>query len=452
MTRHFSRGMAGVALACAASIGAYAQNVTNEQLQKGLADPGTWLNYGGDYGSQRHSPLTQVTPANVDQLSVQWAFQTSQLGKFESTPIVLDGIMYFTGPNNAAWAVDARTGRQIWSYRRDLPEGLDLCCGRVNRGFAVLGNRLFINTLDAHLLALDMKTGAVVWDSVIDDYTQGYSATSAPLIVKDKVIVGIAGAEYGIRGFIDAYDAATGKRAWRFWVVPEPGVKGNETWEGDSWKRGGGSTWVTGSYDPALDLIYWGTGNPGPDLYGHDRDGDNLYTDSVVALDADTGTLKWHYQFTPHDTHDWDATQVPVLADRDDRRRDAQGAAVREPERLLLHARPDQRAGAGVAPVRADHVGREDQPGRQARRPAQHRAHGERHGRLSRHYGRHELPVPRLQPEDRPPVRHRARGVRHLLRLGTGVRRRRVLLRRRGAAHAAAGTARCAPSIRPRAA
>ncbi len=317
MRKHLTWGLASAAtLVLGMASGAAAQSVTNAQLQNGLADTSTWLNYGGDYGSQRHSPLAQITPANVDGLSVQWAFQTNTLGKFESTPLVLNGIMYFTGPNNTAWAVDARTGRQIWAYRRDLPEGIDVCCGRVNRGFAVLGERLFINTLDAHLLALDMKTGAVVWDSVMADYTQGYSATSAPLIVKDKVIVGIAGAEYGIRGFIDAYDAVTGKLAWRFWVVPEPGVKGNETWEGDSWKRGGGSTWVTGSYDPALNLIYWGTGNPGPDLYGHDRDGDNLYTDSVVALDGDTGVLKWHYQFTPHDTHDWDATQVPVLADR----------------------------------------------------------------------------------------------------------------------------------------
>jgi alcohol dehydrogenase (cytochrome c) len=297
------------------SIAANAQNVTNEQLAAGFADPERWLMYSGDYSGQRHSPLTQITPANVHQLSVQWAFQTAQLGKFETTPLVIDGILYVTGPNNTAWALDARTGRQIWSYRRDLPEGLNVCCGRVNRGFAALGNRLYMSTLDAHLLAFDMKTGAIVWDTVIDDFKRGYTATAAPLIVKDKVLVGIAGAEYGIRGFIDAYDATTGKRAWRFWTVPAPGEKGSETWEGDSWERGGGSTWVTGTYDPALNLVYWGTGNPGPDLYGKDRDGDNLYTDAVVALDPDTGTLKWFYQFTPHDVHDWDATHVPVIAD-----------------------------------------------------------------------------------------------------------------------------------------
>jgi alcohol dehydrogenase (cytochrome c) len=297
-------------------VAALAQGVTSEQLLAPLgANPETWLHYSGDYSGQRHSPLTQITPSNAGQLAVQWAFQTGTLGKFETTPLLIDGVLYVTGPNNTAWAVDARTGRQIWRYSRDLPEGMNICCGRVNRGFAALGNRLYMATLDAHLLAFDMKTGAIVWDTVIDDYKKGYSATSAPLVVKDKVLTGIAGAEYGIRGFIDAYDAATGKRAWRFWTVPGPGEKGSETWEGDSWERGGGSTWVTGTYDPALDLVYWGTGNPGPDLYGKDREGDNLYTDSVVALDPDTGERKWHYQFTPHDVHDWDATQVPVIAD-----------------------------------------------------------------------------------------------------------------------------------------
>jgi alcohol dehydrogenase (cytochrome c) len=292
-----------------------AQGITTDRLQKGLADPGEWLHYSGDYLGQRHSPLTQITPANVDRLTPQWVFQTGQLGKFEATPIITGGVIYITGPNNAAWAVDARSGRQIWRYLRDLPEGLNICCGRVNRGFAVLGDRLYMATLDAHLLALDMKTGSVIWDSVIDDYKKGYTATVAPLVVKDKIVVGIAGAEYGIRGFIDAFDAATGKKAWRFWTVPGPGEKGSDSWEGDSWERGGGSTWVTGTFDAATNTVFWGTGNPGPDLYGKDRDGDNLYTDAVVALDADTGKLKWHYQFTPHDVHDWDSTHVPILAD-----------------------------------------------------------------------------------------------------------------------------------------
>jgi alcohol dehydrogenase (cytochrome c) len=293
-----------------------AQPVTAEQLNAPLgANPEQWLHYSGDYSGQRHSPLKQITPANVNQLTARWAFQTATLGKFETTPLLIDGILYVTGPNNTAWALDARTGRQIWRYSRDLPDGLNVCCGRVNRGFAALGERLYMTTLDAHLIAFDRRTGAIVWDVIIDDYKRGYTATAAPLIVKDKVIVGIAGAEYGIRGFIDAFDAESGKKAWRFWTVPGPGEKGSETWEGDSWERGGGSTWVTGTYDPALNLVYWGTGNPGPDLYGKDREGDNLYTDSVVALDPDTGTLKWYYQFTPHDVHDWDSTHVPVLAD-----------------------------------------------------------------------------------------------------------------------------------------
>jgi alcohol dehydrogenase (cytochrome c) len=314
MKLSFTTGCALLVLASVATR-ALGQNVTPEQLAAGLNDPTRWLSYSGDYSAQRHSPLTQLTLDNVDQLTTQWAFQTGVLGKFETTPIVTDGLMFITGPNNTAWALDARTGRQIWTYRRDLPDGLSICCGRVNRGFAALGNRLYMTTLDAHLVALDMKTGSVIWDVPIDDYRLGYAATAAPLIVKNKVIVGIAGAEYGIRGFIDAYDAVTGKRAWRFWTVPEPGQPGGDTWKGDSWKRGGGSTWVTGSYDPTLNLVYWGTGNPGPDLWGKDRVGDNLYTDAVVALDPDTGALKWHYQFTPHDVHDWDAVQVPVLAD-----------------------------------------------------------------------------------------------------------------------------------------
>lgn len=291
-----------------------AQSISSQQLQAG-PDAGSWLTYSGDYSAQRHSPLTQITPQNAAQLGAQWAFQTGVLGKFEATPIAINGVLYVTGPENTAWAIDARTGRQLWSYRRSLPDGMNICCGRVNRGFAVLGTKLYMSTLDAHLIALDMKTGSVLWDSVIDDYKRGYSATAAPLVVKDKIVVGIAGAENGIRGFIDAFDAETGKKAWRFWVVPGPGEPGNETWEGNSWEWGGGSTWVTGSYDPSLNLIYWGTGNPGSDLYGGNREGDNLYTDSIVALDPDTGKLKWHYQFTPHDVHDWDAVQVPILAD-----------------------------------------------------------------------------------------------------------------------------------------
>jgi alcohol dehydrogenase (cytochrome c) len=291
--------------------------VTSQDLLAGLKDPAKWVTVGGDYNGHRFSPLTQITPANVNKLAAQWTFQTGTLGSFQTTPLLVDGVLYVTGFNNNAWAVDARTGRQIWRYRRDLPSDLHNCCGAVNRGFAAYGDKLFMETIDAHLLALDMKTGSLVYDVELADYKLGYSATVAPLIVKDKVIVGIAGAEFGIRAFIDAYDINTGKRAWRFYTVAGPGDPGFSTWPSnkDSWQHGGGSIWQTGTYDPDQNTIFFGTGNPGPDYYTANREGDNLYTCSLVALDADTGKLKWHYQFTPHDMHDWDSTQVPVLGD-----------------------------------------------------------------------------------------------------------------------------------------
>jgi alcohol dehydrogenase (cytochrome c) len=291
--------------------------VAPQELLDGLkADGSRWLTFGGNYANHRYSPLTQITPENVNRLVSQWTFQTNTLGNFEATPLLRDNILYVTGPQNVAWAIDARTGRQIWRYRRELPAtGLTACCGLVNRGFGVLGDRLFMVTLDAHLLALDMKTGDVVYDVTLEDYKKGYAATIAPIVVKGKVIVGVAGGEYGIRGFIDAYDAQTGKRAWRFYTIPGPGEPGHNSWAGDSWQRGGSGVWVTGAYDPELNLLYYGTGNPGPDYHSESREGDNLYSCSLVAIDADTGKIRWHYQFTPHDVHDWDATEVPVLAD-----------------------------------------------------------------------------------------------------------------------------------------
>jgi alcohol dehydrogenase (cytochrome c) len=290
--------------------------VTTQEILDGLpADGSKWLTFGGNYANQRHSPLTQITPANVTRLMPQWTFQTGTLGNFEVTSLLRDNVLYVTGPQNVAWAIDPRSGRQIWRYRRELPPNLTACCGLVNHGFGVLGDKLFMVTLDAHLLALDMKTGAIVWDATMQDYKIGYASTIAPLVVKDKVIIGIAGGEFGIRGFIDAYDAQTGKRAWRFYTIPGTGEPGNNTWAGDSWKIGGAGVWTTGAYDPEQNLLFYGTGNPGPDYHSDSREGDNLYSASLVALDADTGKIRWHYQFTPHDVHDWDATQVPVLAD-----------------------------------------------------------------------------------------------------------------------------------------
>jgi alcohol dehydrogenase (cytochrome c) len=294
--------------------------VTYQDLLDGLKNQSRWLTYHGDYTGKRHSPLTQITPDNVSRLVPKWTWQadTMALGRgFEGTPLMLDGVLYVTGNNNFAWALDSRTGAQFWRYRRQLPSGLTYGGANiVNRGFAALGNLLFMATLDAHLVALDRNTGSVMWDVTLDDFKLGHAATVAPLAVKDKVIVGNSGGDLPTRGFIDAYDAKTGKLAWRFYTIPAAGEPGSETWSNpEVLPRGGGATWTTGSYDPDLNLIYWGTGNPNPDYYGGDRLGDNLYTASIVALDADTGKLRWHYQFTPHDTHDWDANQIPVLTD-----------------------------------------------------------------------------------------------------------------------------------------
>lgn len=276
-------------------------------------EPGNWLTYSGNYQSHHYSALDQLNAANVGRLKVAWMYQVRGRQHFESTPLVFDGMMFITDPPSDVTALDLRTGRPVWHYRRSIPEGVPVCCGQVNRGVAVLDDQVFIGTIDSHLVALDAKTGRVRWDVEVADYKLAYTITAAPLAVKDKIIVGIAGAEYGVRGFLDAYDAKTGKRAWRFWTTPGPGEPGHETWSGDSWKHGGATTWVTGSYDPELNLLYWGTGNPGPDYDGSARLGDNLYSDSVIAVDADSGKLKWYFQFMPHDVNDIDSNQIPVL-------------------------------------------------------------------------------------------------------------------------------------------
>jgi alcohol dehydrogenase (cytochrome c) len=288
--------------------------VPYERILKSAAQPENWLTYSGNYQSQRYSTLDQITRDNVNRLKVAWMYQISAHHKVETSPLVFDGVMYISEPPSDVTALDLRTGRPIWSYRRGVPP-VTVCCGQVNRGVAALGDQIFVGTLDSHLVALDMKTGRARWDVEIADYKAAYSITLAPLALKDKIIIGIAGAEYGIRGFLDSYDAKTGKRVWRFWTAPGPGEPGNETWSGDSWKHGGAPTWLTGSYDPEANLLYWGTGNPCPDYLGDVRKGDNLYSDSLIALDADTGKLKWYFQFTPHDVHDIDANEIPVLAD-----------------------------------------------------------------------------------------------------------------------------------------
>ena len=289
--------------------------VTSERLLKASEEPENWLMYSGQYNSQRYSRLTEIDKSNVNQLEVKWVKQLETLADVETTPLVVDGVMYLTQSPSNVIALDASTGSQFWTYEHTLPEKLTLCCGRQNRGVAILGETLFLGTLDAKLIALDAKTGAIQWETQSADAATGYSKTAAPLVIGDKVISGIAGGEYGIRGFLDAYDANTGELVWRFYTIPGEGEPHNDTWEDDSWKTGGAPTWITGAYDPDLNLVYWGTGNPGPDWNGEAREGDNLYSDSVIALDADTGELKWHFQFTPHDVHDWDATQIPILID-----------------------------------------------------------------------------------------------------------------------------------------
>lgn len=303
----------GLLVAAAISQG----QVTFDRILHMEREPGNWLTYSGDYQGRRYSSLDQINPQNVGKLRPVWVYQFDALDKAETTPLVVDGVMYLTESPSNVIALDTRTGRTLWAFRRAVPKDVRVCCGQVNRGVAILGDLVFVGTVDAHLIALDSRTGSVRWDVTVADYQTGHAITAAPLAVRDKVIVGMAGGEFGVRGFLDAYDATTGKRAWRFWTVPVEGEAGSETWGGDSWKHGAATTWVTGSYDANLNLVYWGTGNPGPDWNGDVRSGDNLYSNCLLAIDAATGKLKWYFQFTPHDVWDLDSTEIPVLLDAD---------------------------------------------------------------------------------------------------------------------------------------
>jgi len=289
--------------------------VTYDRLLHAVDEPRNWLTYSGSYSSQRYSLLSQVSPVNVKNLEQKWVFQAESLEKFETTPLVVDGIMYLTQAPSDVVALDAKTGRIFWIYRYVVSTDVRPCCGSVNHGLAILGDTLYLATLDAHLVAIDAKAGRPLWNVKVATASAGYAMTLAPLVVKDKVIIGVAGGEFGIRGFVAAFNASTGSEVWRTYTVPGPGEPGHESWQGNSWEHGGGPVWLTGSYDPALNLTYWGTGNPGPDWNPAQRAGDNLYSDSVLALDADTGTMKWYFQFTPNDPYDYDAVQIPVLVD-----------------------------------------------------------------------------------------------------------------------------------------
>jgi alcohol dehydrogenase (cytochrome c) len=299
-------------LSCWMPLGA---QVTYDRLLHADKEPQNWLTYAGSYKSWRYSTLDQIRIGNARKLELKWIYQLNAIDKFEATPLVVDGVMYFTQPPSDVIAVDGKTGRAFWTYRYPLAGNVSVCCGRVNRGLAILGDLVFLAALDGNLVALDAKTGKEVWKTRVVDPSLGYSLTMAPLVVKDKVILGPAGGEFGIRGFLAAFDARTGKEVWRFNTTPGPGEAGHETWAGDAWQHGGAPVWLTGSYDPELNLIVQGVGNPSPDWNATVRPGDNLYASSVIAVDADTGKLKWHYQFVPHDAWDWDAIQTPVMVD-----------------------------------------------------------------------------------------------------------------------------------------
>ncbi|HEY6945967.1 MAG TPA: PQQ-binding-like beta-propeller repeat protein [Candidatus Acidoferrum sp.] len=291
-------------------------HVSNEQIRTAGSAQDQWLTYSGTLDGRRYTPLKEITQENVSRLRLRWVRQFDiSTGKIESTPIVAGGFIFTTLPPSDVVALDAKTGDIRWSYKGSVPDNLPIDTTASNRGLAVLGNVLFLQKLDCVLVAIDAKNGNVIWQTKVCNPSDDYTMTGAPLIANGSVIVGVAGAEYGIRGFVAAYDAETGQQKWRFNTIPGPGEFGHDTWKNDAWQSGGGSTWVTGSYDPSLDLVYWGVGNPAPAFNGDVRPGDNLFTDSLVALHASTGKLAWYFQFTPHDEHDWDATQTPILAD-----------------------------------------------------------------------------------------------------------------------------------------
>jgi alcohol dehydrogenase (cytochrome c) len=289
--------------------------VSNERLLAAGTNPDEWLTYSGSYNGWRHTPTADMTPANITQLNMRWVAQFDINGpNIEATPLVIDGTIFTALDAGHVIALDAKTGATIWEYKRPIPSGLPIEF-RVNRGLAVGGSTLFFGSLEGYLVAINANDGKVVWQTLVASPSDGYSISVAPLVVNHSVVVGVSGGEFGARGFLAAYEVSTGQQQWRFDTIPGPGEAGHETWENDAWQSGGGGTWVTGSYDPLTDLLYWGVGNPSPGFSGDVRPGDNLFTASVIALHATTGKLAWYFQFTPHDEQDRDAAQTPVIAD-----------------------------------------------------------------------------------------------------------------------------------------
>ncbi|MEO8164098.1 MAG: PQQ-dependent dehydrogenase, methanol/ethanol family, partial [Betaproteobacteria bacterium] len=303
-------------LACVLSLPVQAAGPMDADLVKADARRGEWLMYGRTYDNQRYSPLDRINVGNVKNLRAVWAASLGTLDGLEATPLVRDGVMYVTGAYAQVFAFDARNGRMLWKFAPEQPEGLGtvLCCGPVNRGAAIYGDLVYVLTLDAKLVALNRKDGKPAWTKTLGDWKAGLSATGAPYVVKGMVIAGVGGGEYGVRGYIKAFDANTGTEKWTTYTVPEPGEPGSDTWPGETWKTGGGATWQSGAYDPDLNLVYWGTGYPGPwnsDL----RKGDNKWTASLIALEPETGKIRWGYQYTPNDGWDYDGNNAPILAD-----------------------------------------------------------------------------------------------------------------------------------------
>ena len=299
------------------SSNAFAQPVTTEDLENAASDNASWLTYGRDYSGQRFVDLDQITPANVDRLHPAWVFTTGGDNRgLEATPLIHKGVMYLSADDSRVFALDARTGTKLWSYDPELSDETErvYCCGSINRGVALWDELVLVGTMDARMVALDKKSGNVVWETEVVDWRQGYSITGAPLVIKDMVLTGVAGGEFGIRGFVKAFDAKSGELRWTAYTIPGPGEPGNETWPGDTWKNGGGPTWTTGVYDPALNLVYWNTGNAAP-WNCHVRKGDNKWTASTIAIDVDSGDIEWGFQYTPWDCWDYDAVSTPLLAD-----------------------------------------------------------------------------------------------------------------------------------------
>jgi alcohol dehydrogenase (cytochrome c) len=307
---------------------AVADGVTFDRLKQARDEPQNWLTYYGAYDGQRFSALDQINRDNVAELKPAWVFQGGFIGPiaspasyaFEAAPIVVDGVLFTTGPDGHVWSLDAATGEMLWHYKHAIPLDVPLCCGNVNRGVAVTEGKVIFVTPNGHIVALDADTGERVWQKPFADVRAAESATLAPLVVKDLVIVGSSGGEYGVRGHIDAFNIHTGERRWRRYNVPKPGEPGWETWEGDSWERGGGTAWITGTYDPELNLVYWGTGNPGPNFNGSMREGKNLFTNSIIAFRPEDGEAVWYFQMTPHDVWDYDGVNENILFDQEGRK------------------------------------------------------------------------------------------------------------------------------------